>query len=184
MAALPKPSARPKRSAERRRRRATVESTMIDGTRHMQIVAIVAEQFGTSPRTIRSDIRIFRRRWAKVDTEKAGARRERTVLALERNARSCRAVGDLHGERQALRDIGRLLGMGIMQLNVHQDNRKQEVHLHQARLPPTDDAKQAWLDEYVQAKKELDRPVLEAEVIKVDTNGHAQNEQADGGATE
>jgi hypothetical protein len=132
---------RPKPSAERRRRRATVESMMIDGTRHMQIVAIVAEQFGTSPRTIHSDIRIFRRRWAKVDTEKAGARRERTILALERNARSCRAAGDLHGERQALRDVGRLLGMGGIQVNVHQDNRKQEVHLHQARLPQ---ARQAW----------------------------------------
>ena len=173
-----------KPSAERRRRRAAVESMMIDGTPHMQIVAIIAEQFGVSGRTVHKDIRLYTQRWARQSTVKADARRERTILALERNARSCRAAGDLHGERQALRDIGRLLGMGIMQFNVHQDNRTQEVHLHQARLPPTDDAKQVWLDEYVQAKKELDRPVLEAEVIKVDTNGHAQNGQADGGSTE
>lgn len=167
-------AARP--AVERRDRRARVEDLLVDGLSHAKVWAIVSEQFGVSVVTVRNDVRLVLKRWAKEDTTRSWQRRTRVIRRLERIAAKAEAANDLAQARMATRDIGRLLGMGN-RLEVDVGVRGTVVHVHRPADP------EAWATAVLECAAEIGvlPPGLVVNVpavVKTETNGHEGNGHA------
>lgn len=99
-------------ASERRKRRREVERRVLDGEPHLAVAEAVAAAYGVGVRTVKRDVALVLKRWVREDRRGLQARRSRVVRALERNAADCRRAGDLAGERDALRSVAKVLGMG------------------------------------------------------------------------
>ena len=159
---------------ERRKRRETVETLLVDGLWAGQIQARVSAEFGVSARQVRDDIAHVQRQWDIEDRRHASRARQRVLKRLQRHARRLEESGKHAAAALVDYRIGRLRGMGS-QLDVEVNVRGRVVHQH---LPadPT-----AWLQAVLAGFAELGllpggSPVgLPGEVVRVETNGHNGN---------
>jgi hypothetical protein len=174
----PHPPASAKSAAVLRRdRRLRAEELRLDGYHDKRVIAMVSEQFGVSACTVKNDLRVVRRQWAREDAKHSRERRQRVIRGLERVARRASDCGDLAVARQALRDIGYLLGMGPRyQLDVNVGGKV--THVHQVADPG------AWLPDFVTALSELGllQQVVPAQVLPAQTNGHESKAEGNGHA--